>query len=270
MMARFRFYLSLYLLMLALFSCEEGQVSPEPPPPPPAPRSLQVWLYHNDDTIKAKHFQNQYAGMELDVHFDTVEQTFFVKHDFSEPNDLRFTYWLSALDHPEELGFWLDFKNLAPWNKEAALHELLQIRAAFHLTQKVIVVESSSPDCLPGFDTLNFRVSYYIPSFDPTGMSQSEQQAYYQFINGAIQPYGIGTISGYYIQHAFMQQWFPSTNKLLWYLDSVDPVIQDSIIAETKKDSTVEVLLVAADFPTDFSGLHPGRCSKEMELIRKR
>jgi hypothetical protein len=45
-----------------------------------------------------------------------------------------------------------------------------------------------------------------------------------------------------------MQNNFPDLNKLLWYLDSFDSTLKDSVITLTSKDPAVEILLVAEDF----------------------
>lgn len=254
------------ILLIFLVSCQKDLVVPDPGPNwVPVPRSLQVWLYHVDDTGKAQHFQNSYSGFELDVHYDTVFDTFLVKHDFNDTSTLTLSAWLNVLDAPQKLGFWLDFKNLASWNETAALDELLRIRKEFNLIQHPVIVESTNPSCLPPFDTLNFRVSYYIPYFDPELINDTEEQAYYQFIYEAIGPNRVTTISGYYLQHSFMQKWFPDMNKLLWYLDSYLPEIKDSIITETRKDPTVEVLLVTEDYLLD----HPLNCNAMFSRIRK-
>jgi hypothetical protein len=178
---------------------------------------------------------------------------------------LTLSAWLHALDAPQKLGFWLDFKNLASWNEMAALDELLRIRMDFNLTQHPVIVESTNPSSLPPFDTLNFRVSYYIPYFEPELINDTEEQAYYQFIYDAITPNRVTTISAYSLQHSFMQKWYPDLNKLLWYLDSYIPEIKDSIIAETRKDPTVEVLLVTENYILD----HPLNCTAMYSKIRK-
>jgi hypothetical protein len=250
-----RFWLTLnlgtFLLLLQTVSCTKDPITPNP-----VPRSLQVWLHHVNTTDKSQYFQNTYNGFELDVHFDTTAGTFIVKHDFNDTTTLTFSAWLTAITDPGRLGYWLDFKNLESWNKTAALSELLRIRTQFDLTHHPVVVESSCPACLPPFDTLNFRVSYYIPTFNPATLSEEEELAYRDFIEEAFLPYGIGTISGYSFQHGFMQKWFPDMNKLLWCLDVYDPAIKDTI-TKISKDPTVEVLLVSENYPVFYHNGHP-------------
>jgi hypothetical protein len=228
------------LLLLLVTACSKDVVDPVP-----ETRSLQVWLHRVNTISRAQHFQDIYSGFELDVHFDTSVKTFIVKHNFTDTSTLTFSYWLSSINHPERLGYWLDFKNLSLENRYAALTELVRIRQAYGLKEHTIVVESDNPPALPPFDTLNFRISYYIPYFNPSVLTLDEAQTYYENINERVTENGISTISGYSIQHSFMQLWFPGMNKLLWYLDSYDTAIKDSVITLTRKDQTVEVLLVA-------------------------
>jgi hypothetical protein len=241
------FVLLAFLGYFQLASCKKDAVTPAP-----AGKELKVWLHRVNTISKATYFQFLYSGLELDVYYDTAQRTFLVKHDENDTTHLTFSVWLSSITNPGRLGYWLDFKNLSSGNKDSALAELLRIRKNFNLDKQTIVVESWDPSSLPGFDTLNFRISYYIPSFDPDTLTQYEENYFYDFINQRVVPNGIGTISGYYVEHPFMQKWFPAMNKLLWYLDSTNPMVKDSIIAETRKDPTVEVLLVAEDFSGDI------------------
>lgn len=229
--------------LLHMVSCNKDPVEYSP-----VPRSLEVWLHRVNTIEKAQHFQDLYSGFELDVHFDTNAGTFIVKHDFTDTTTLTLSTWLGAIADPDKLGYWLDFKNLTEEIRIPALTELTRIRSAFGLTGNLIIVESSCPSCLPPFDTLNFRISYYIPTFDPSAITPGEELEYRDYIEGFVSQNDIGTISGYYYQHGFMHKWFPGMNKLLWYLDSTDPAVKDSIVAETKKDPSVEVLLVTENY----------------------
>jgi hypothetical protein len=243
---RFRGRILLLLLSVST-ALQFSSCSKEEPAITTETRSLQVWLHRVNSTSKARVYEFTYPGFELDVHYDTAAGTFIVKHDASDTSTLTLSAWLSAITEPGRLGFWLDFKNLAPFNKVPALAELLRIRRAFNLNVHPVVVESSDPSCLPGFDTLNFVVSYYIPMFDPSAITPEEELQYRDYIETRVSEYGIKTISGYNMQHEFMKQYFPGMNKLLWYLDSFNPAMQDSVIAEVKQDTTVQVLLVAVN-----------------------
>lgn len=228
------------LFLLQLVSCSKDEVNHDP-----VPRTLQVWLHHVNTPDKARLYQYSYNGFELDVHYDTNFKTFIVKHNYNDTTTLHFSAWLTSITDPGRLGFWLDFKNLSPENKTAALAELIRIRQEFNLSKHIIIVESSDPSLLPPFDTLNFRISYYIPTFDPSAITEEEELAYQIFIQEGVSTYGMSTISAYFSQLGFIKKWFPEMNKLTWYLESPEPELKDSVINLVRKDPTVEVLLVS-------------------------
>ena len=236
--------LILFFLLLVVVSCRKNSESIVP-----GDESLKVWLHRVNTIDKAQHFQYLYTGFELDVNFDTVSGTFLVEHDITDSSTLTLATWFSSIYWPSRLSYWLDFKNLSPENKSAALSELLRIRTKFGLNKQLIVVESFNPENLTSFDTLNFRPSFYIPAFDPSTITQDEEIYFKDYIDQKISATGIKTISAYYMQHSFMKKWFPEMNKLLWYLDSYETVVKDSIIRETKKDKNIEVLLVGENYP---------------------
>jgi hypothetical protein len=211
-------------------------------------REMKVWLHRVNTVSKAQHFQFSYSGFELDVHFDMSAGTFIVKHDAADTTTLTLEIWLSSITDPSRLGYWLDFKNLDSLNKGKALTEMLRIRQEFALTKETIVVESSSPVNLAGFSQLNFRTSYYIPFFYPDSITAEQETYYREEIGENINESGIQTISAYSLQHEFMKRWFTPMNKLLWYIDSYDPAVKDSVIAAIRKDPTVEILLVTENF----------------------
>ena len=234
--------LAMLLATVLLQACMKESETPVPPP-----RQAETWLHRVNSIAKAKEFRQVYPGYELDVHFDTVSGNYYVKHDFSEPSVLTLNQWLDSLDHPEAMGLWLDFKNLSPAIAPKAFAALLLIRETYQLTTRPVVVESSEAGALPMFDTLNFRVSYYIPWFDPSQLTPEEEESMALLISGRVSLNQVGTISGYLVQKDFMTTWFPGMNKLLWYLDSVDPAKVDSVVTLVREDPTVEVLLVAED-----------------------
>jgi hypothetical protein len=236
-------------ITLVLFSMLLGwMISSCTKDPETTSREMKVWLHRVNTIGKAQYFQNSYSGFELDVHFDTVAKTFIVKHDATDTTTLTLATWLSSITDPSRLGFWLDFKNLDSLNKDKALTELLRIRQEFALTKETIVVESSDPINLAGFDQLNFRTSYYIPFFYPDSLTNQQEAYYREGIGENINRSGIRTISAYSLQHDFLKRWFTPMNKLLWYIDSYDPVVKDSVIAATRKDPTVEILLVTENY----------------------
>lgn len=231
-----------FLFLLA--SCTKDDPEPQPPL---TNRPLEVWLHRVNTVEKALKYQYKYSGFELDVHYDEETSALLVKHDFGDTTRLTLRDWFRGLAAPASLGYWFDMKNLSASNASAIYHAMKEIRNRFGLYWRPLIIESSDPASLPVFDTLNFRISYYIPTFNPASLTPEEEQAYKTFIDAAIASSETSTISGYSMQHDFMKTWYPGMNKLLWFLDSFDPEIKNDVIKATAKDPTVEVLLVAEE-----------------------
>ncbi|HSG59856.1 MAG TPA: hypothetical protein VLA24_00325 [Pseudomonadales bacterium] len=89
-------------------------------------------------------------GLELDIHYDPVEQRFWVIHDDPTAQDKQQRDTLDAflsLLGPQGLGLWLDAKNfgsLAPWHAVKAADRLQQL-LALYAPQSRVFVESRNP-----------------------------------------------------------------------------------------------------------------------------
>ena len=209
---------------------------------------MQDWLHSVNSLDKMNAFRYHYKGFELDVHFNSDSSCFFVKHDVEEPDTLPLWKLMKHLEQPDNFGLWFDFKNLDSSNLIPSLQEFLYLREAFHL-RGLIIIESMNFSFLSLFDTLNFKASYYIPTFDPQTLTPEEEFYYVDLITKAVEVSKVSTISAYTMQHDFMMKHFRNMNKLLWYLDSTDPEIKRKIIKETAEDPTVEILLVRESGP---------------------
>lgn len=219
------------VLAVVAFSCQ------------PQGRSSKVWLHRANDIAKAKHFQNQYAGLEVDVHFVDSIGTFIIKHDAGESSTVQLEDWFASLDQRSTLGFWIDFKNLDESNRDASAKEMARLREVYDLNG-MIIVEASKASCLKAFDDMGFRTSYYIPDFVPEQISHEKLQELTDCIRNKIETYGLETISGYSFQYQFMKDSFPEMRKLIWY-ELYDANTRDAFIKLVDEDDNTDVILVA-------------------------
>lgn len=209
----------------------------------PQERPSKVWLHRANDVAKAKYYQQEFAGLEVDVHYVNSYKTFIIEHDSDEGSDKKLEDWFASLDRRKKLGFWIDFKNLNDGNKDAAAKELARLRKTYDL-QGMIIVESSNAECLKTFEDLNFRTSYYIPFFGQDA-SQEEKQAVTDSIRRIINDYGINTISGFWSQYPLMRDSFPEMRKLFWYERTYDQDVRNHYINLANEDEKTDVILIA-------------------------
>lgn len=234
------------LFISVCFACQRKQTENE---------QQKVWLHRANEIKKAQYFQNKYAGLEIDITYIDSINTFMVQHSggMHEPNQVTLKQWFSGLDNADNLGFWLDFKNLNDNNQAAALKELKRIcskreNKKFKIKRKNVIIESWSAKNLSAFQKARFKTSYYIPSFKPNEISAKDMQKYTNEIRDNINSYNINTISGYYYQYQFMHDSFPDRNLLIWYHFN-DKKIQEQYIQLANNDDNVKVLLVADNIP---------------------
>ena len=211
----------------------------------------KVWLHRANDIHKAQYFQDQYAGLEVDVHFVDSLNTFIIKHDFDEVSETGLEAWFASLEKRSELCFWIDFKNLNHGNMEASAKELARLRETYDL-KNTIIVESSNAGCLKAFDDLSFRTSYYIPYAYPPGDSHEKMQEVTDKIRDSIERYGLKTISGYFFQYQFMKDSFPEMRKLIWY-EMYDSLERSQYINLVNEDRYTDVILVAVEDTVDYA-----------------
>ena len=207
----------------------------------PKDSESRVWLHRANAIAKAQHFQYNYPGFEIDVHYNDSANAFLIKHDFDEYSTLTLDEWCAAVDNISNMGVWFDFKNLSAENRDAALNYLKDIRTKHHLQGK-LYVESSMYSELPVFQEAGFKVSYYIPFFFPDEVDSAKYERFRNSIRNAIET-GVNAISGYDFQYDFMKKEFPDHTKLIW-TTSLDTVYHAQLVEKLNADRKVDVILI--------------------------
>ena len=221
------------LLTLLLFSCHKQ---------PDYKYGEKIWVHRANEMDKARALQYQYAGLEIDVFYDSEQKCFVIKHDVNEEPLLSLNQWLDSLEYRSRLGLWLDLKNLTANNKADIINELMRVRDYYKLKGKIIV-ESMSYDCLKDVEKQGFDISYYIPPFQPDEIDSLSLSVMKDSIAKVTDQFHLPTISGYYYQYAFMKDYFPSLHKLLWY-HPFDETVRNRYIELAQNDPMVDVLLI--------------------------
>lgn len=224
-------------LLLASVSCKHNNdKTPED----------KVWLHRVNTIEKARYYQHDYPGFEIDLHYIDSLQDFLIEHDATEGSTLTFDEWCAALENVSTMGLWLDFKNLTDQNKEAAAQRLVALRNK-HKLQGKMYVESPMYANLSVFQNEGFLVSYYIPYFNPNNLDSAQYQRLLKWTNDAIST-GVNAISGDYIQYDFMKKEFPDHTKLIW-TTVLDTTFHRTVLDQLNADPTVDVILLPNENP---------------------
>ncbi|MEG1267098.1 MAG: hypothetical protein RSE19_11535, partial [Myroides sp.] len=122
----------------------------------------KVWAHRVNTLDKLNYTQKFYQGIELDLVFDSITQTFDVNHPPDPSIKLDLDTYFSNINN-KEIKLWLDFKNLSEHNAEKYAEILDQLTKEHSLKRENILVESPEISCLQGFKNKGFKTSFYLP-----------------------------------------------------------------------------------------------------------
>lgn len=108
---------------------------------------VKVWLHRVDSIERAVRMARRYAGMEIDVVFDSAAGYFDVGHPPVPSAGISLDSLFGAVPAVGEHYFWIDFKNLTDGNAAEACRVLLGI-ARKHGLVGHLIVESPNPRAL--------------------------------------------------------------------------------------------------------------------------
>lgn len=201
------------------------------------------WVKAVNTVSNLQTLDSSTAGIEMDVYFDTLANTFFVYHDSDAISTLSIKSILDAWSAKKMKGsIWLDFKNLAAQNKLQALLYLRKLRDQYQLKNKIIV-EASSPGYLHVFCKEGFFTSYYVPFFNPYNMSEKELMLTVDEIATQLAAHKVSALSGYYFQYPFLKKYFPDYPILTWTEGSAISIVANYFNSNLLNDPQVAVVL---------------------------
>jgi heptose-I-phosphate ethanolaminephosphotransferase len=184
-------------------------------------RKGKNWIKGVNTKEQLNKLDQEVAGFECDVYFDTVSKSFDVHHDADKSigyglNELLQTYQQRNL----QASIWLDIKSLDQSNDTLALQNLISLRDKYKLQNKILV-ESSHAEVLASFCDNGFFTSYYVPFFNPYKISNDKMKVWADSIASVISKAKVDALSGYYFQSSFLNHYFPKYPVLTW-IDNAD------------------------------------------------
>ncbi|GGD83912.1 hypothetical protein GCM10011312_04950 [Planktosalinus lacus] len=206
----------------------------------------KIWAHRVNSLEKLNYTQKHYAGIELDVVYDLKTNTFDVNHPPAKSIGLTLDTYFSSLNEKNNIGIWLDFKNLNEENEQESLIKLKELIKKHELIPQYMIVESQSPEYLFGFKQEGFKTSFYLPS-SLNRLSNEELIAKVLEIKTKIKNYPTNAISTNSVDYSIIAKHFPNEKKYLWNIDGLyNTRIFKNFFLNRKvlKDPKVEVLLV--------------------------
>jgi hypothetical protein len=205
---------------------------------------VKVWLHRVDSIERAVRMARSYAGMEIDVVFDSAAGYFDVGHPPVPSAGISLDSLLGAIPAVSEHYFWIDFKNLTEGTAAAACRVLLEI-ARRHGVVGHMIVESPNPRALGCFTAGGFYTSYYLfPDRGLEAMDRPELTRYYEEVKANLVASDVNAVSSSYESLPFIETYLPDADALLWYLEHDRDLRYRAVLAYLERRRDVRVVLV--------------------------
>jgi len=210
----------------------------------------KVWAHRVNSLEKLNYTQKLYQGIELDLVFDSITQTFDVNHPPDPSIKLDLDTYFSNINN-KEIRLWLDFKNLSEANAEKATEILDQLTKKHSLKSENILVESTEITCLQDFKNKGFKTSFYLPQL--VGLAnESKLIPTIDSIKQLLVKYPTAGISCNVNAYEVIKKYFKNEKKYLWHIYKPYSRHQVKNYQDFRKyvsDPTVEAVLIQVALP---------------------
>jgi len=210
----------------------------------------KVWAHRVNSLEKLNYTQKFYQGIELDLVFDSITQTFDVNHPPDPSIKLNLDTYFSKINN-KEIKLWLDFKNLSEANAEKATEILDQLTKKYSLKSENVLVESTEIIYLQSFKTKNFKTSFYLPQL--VGLAdESKFVPTIDSIKQLLVKYPTSGISCNVNAYDVINEYFKNERKFLWHIYNPYSRHQIKNYRDFRKyvsDATVEAVLIQVALP---------------------
>lgn len=176
----------------------------------------KVWAHRVNTLDKLNYTQKFYDGIELDLVFNSITQTFDVNHPPDPSIKLNLDTYFSKINN-KEVKLWLDFKNLSETNAEKSAEILDQLTKKHSLKRENILVESPEISCLQGFKSKGFKTSFYLPQL----VGLADETKFVPTIDSIKQlliKYPTSGISCNANAYEVINEYFKEEKKYLWHI----------------------------------------------------
>ena len=205
----------------------------------------KVWAHKVNTLEKLDEATRHFSGIELDIVFDEVTNSFEVNHPPDSSIHLLLSKYLEAGATHANCRYWLDMKNLTVSNYVQAASALAKCMQFAKLQASNFYVESPYPEFLSEFQKFGFKTSFYLPThLCEEKLENLEKEI--ATIQSKLKKYPCNFISFEYKDYLIHSSYFPMQDKICWFtaFGSSNKVTSQFLLYQILCDDKVKVLLV--------------------------
>ena len=203
----------------------------------------KVWIHRVNTIERARIILTKFAGIEIDVVYDSSLDVFDVRHRDIPSVGLYLERYFDELDKGNKPLYWIDIKNLNRQNELEQFVKLNRLAEKYNLKKRMIV-ESPNTVSLTRFTDAGFITSYYLPHFDLKSASSEDIVNWINTVKDAIRKSRIHAISADYKMYPLIEKYLNDADSFLWTSLKFDEQKHQRKIQEIVGIENIKVLLV--------------------------
>lgn len=237
-------FLTFSLIFFTFFSCtktdnHDGYKYPD----------SKVWKHGVYSKHDAEKYENAFDGLEVDVIYSPEKDNIYVGRVVADTSkNLTLDEWLSVLREPDEMHYWIDFKNLSESNVEQALNVLNNLDEKYGF-KKNAFVESKKLEVLKVVKENGFRTLLWVENIKYWKRKEHKDSVYLaKLIRSQIEELKPDAISCEYSMYPFLCDSFPEQNIHFW--DTPKEFTTENVEFTKELCGNKSVKAVLVDYPT--------------------
>ena len=214
----------------------------------------KIWKHGVYSKFDAAKYEKVFDGLEVDIVYSTEKDDLFIgrEEDDAKKNE-TFDNWLSMLEKPTKLKYWIDFKNLSADNSSKAIASLEKLALKYGIKND-IMVESQDVEALKYAKKSGFYVILWVDNLHywKGPHSHNDSVNICQTIRNKINKLHPDAISSEFTAYPMLCDSFPDQNIHFW--DTPKDFTEENIQHTQMlcREKSVKVVLVDYPQPIDY------------------
>lgn len=212
----------------------------------------KVWKHGVYSKYEAAECEGVFKGLEVDlVYLPDRDDIYIGRSEEDAPYNDSFDDWLAILEKPQELSFWLDFKNLNSRNCKKALARLDKLTSKYNI-KDVVMIESQDIKPLKYAQQEGYHVILWVDDLFWRRHERQDSIEVCRNIRKKINTLRPDAISGSYRMYPILCDTFPEQNIHYWDTPKDYSEENAEFTRELCRNHSVKVVLVNYDKPIDY------------------
>ena len=210
--------------------------------------SSKIWAHRVNDPEETNAKTEAFDGIEVDLVYDKQNNNIYVSHEKEYGDAMTFREYISKLNHPDEVHYWLDVKNLNE-DTETICDTIIAIAYDYGFDGK-FVVESWYASAVKQANKKGVYTSLWVDNI--AAQDNPDTTAWFDKYSKRIDVGKPDALSADYRMWQLLVEYFPEMKLHLWQTPAEFTKENVRITKKICRDPHVKVLLVDYDKPVNY------------------